>query len=463
MDTPAQQRQRAVELGLLHPIRPAGRAPARMALRDRMDHSGTPGVSIAVIRDGVLDWAQGFGVAEAGVPGAITPETRFQAASISKPVAAMTVLRLVEDGRLDLDEDVNEKLTAWHVPEDEHTVVEKVTLRRILTHTAGLGVHGFPGYAPGEPLPTVPQILDGERAANTDAVRVSEVPGTRWSYSGGGYTIAQQLVEDVTGHVFEDVARELVLAPIGMTHTMFHQPLLDELRSIAASGHHLDGSPIAGRYHTYPELAAAGMWTTPSDLAKLVIEVSESHAGRSNRVLSQAMTREMLTPESGSNALGYGVHGDAFGHGGSNEGFLSDLFMAIDGRGGAAIMTNGYGGEHLIPEIRRAIATAYDWPDRRQEEWKTANVDAGIYADYVGDYHDEGDATRIMRVFTRDGALFVDIPEFETCELHPGSEVEYFTAEYGSQVEFHRDGRGAVEALSRSGGPFRPTRWPRVR
>lgn len=471
MDAGALERQRAVEAGLTHAIRVTGRSPVTMALRDRMEHYRCPGVSIAVVRDGAIDWANGFGEADAERHVLTTAETRFQCASISKPVTAMTALRLVEEGRLDLDEDVNEKLTSWRVPDNAYTEREKVTLRRILTHTAGLTVHGFPGYTPGAPIPTTPQILDGEAPANTDAVRVDAEPGSRWGYSGGGYTVLQLLIEDITGEPFSQVTRDLVLSPVGMAHSAFAQPLPVELRAVAASAHVADGSVIDGKYNTYPELAAAGMWTTPSDLARLVIEVSESHAGRSNRVLSQAMTQEMLTPESGSNGLGFAVYGGSFGHGGGNEGFLSDLFMYVDGSGGAAIMTNGYGGEDLIPEVRRAIATVYDWPDRQPEEREVAAVDPAFYAQCVGTYRPEDGATREMRVFRQADALYVETTNLGTFELHPaelhpasepGTETAFFVAEYGSRFVFHRREGEVAHELERSGWPFANERWPRV-
>src|SRR6266851_5244466 len=230
----------------------------------RMAALHVPGASVAIIDGYRIVWAHGYGVMEFGSSNQVTPDTRFQAASISKPVAALAALKLVEEGKLSLDEDVNRKLKSWKVPENEFTREEKVTLRRLLSHSAGLTVHGFPGYDVDEKLPAVPQILDGMKPANTAAVRVDITPGTKSRYSGGGITVMQLLMTDVTGRTFPELMQALVLARIGMQHSTYQQPLPDESAESAATGHRENGDKIHGRWHIYPEMAAAGLWTTPT-------------------------------------------------------------------------------------------------------------------------------------------------------------------------------------------------------
>jgi CubicO group peptidase (beta-lactamase class C family) len=298
-DTSGSARIERVENGLLPGTIIKGQN-ASMKLADRMAFYKVPGVSIAVIDNGKLEWAKGYGVLEAGTTKGVTIETRFQAASISKPVAAMAALALVDQGKLSLDENVNLKLTSWQVPENEFTRTEKVTVRRLLSHSAGLTVHGFPGYAANEPVPSLTQIFDGQKPpANTDPIRVDILPGKQFRYSGGGYTVLQQLMIDVTGKPFPSLMQELLLSKIGMTHSRFDQPLAKELEPVAAAGHLPTAAVIRGRWHTYPEMAAAGLWTTPSDLALFAIELMESVQGKSNRVLSQEMSTQMLTKQSG--------------------------------------------------------------------------------------------------------------------------------------------------------------------
>jgi len=199
------QRIERVENGLLPPAVVKGETPAKMKLADRMRFYKTPAVSIALINDGRIEWARGYGMLEAGGKEQITPETLFQAASISKSLTAMLTLRLVEQGKLDLDSDVNKRLVSWKVPENEFTKEQKVTVRRLLAHTAGVTVPGFLGYEVGETLPTLRQILDGEKPANSAPIRVDMTPGGKFRYAGGGYVILQQLIMDVSGKSFPEL------------------------------------------------------------------------------------------------------------------------------------------------------------------------------------------------------------------------------------------------------------------
>ena len=217
----------------------------------------------------------------------------FQAGSISKPLAAMAALRLAQQGKLSLDADVNTLLTSWKLPAAPVAAGKAVTLRMLLTHTAGITVHGFPGYAQGAPVPTLVQVLNGEKPANTPAIRSEAVPGAGWNYSGGGFTIMQQTLIDVTKEPFAKLLQTTVLGPIGMKHSTYEQPLPQRFAEFAATPYHADSKPIEGGAHTYPELAAAGLWTTPSDLARYAIEVENSLQGKANHVLTQQMTQQM--------------------------------------------------------------------------------------------------------------------------------------------------------------------------
>lgn len=348
-----------------------------VALGERMARLGTPGLSVAVVEDSATVWSKGFGVRQAGDSDPVTSETLFQAGSISKQVAALGVLRLVERGELDLNTDVNTYLRSWNVPPVGDWQPE-LTLRQLLSHTAGLTVHGFPGYPAGRPLPTVPQILDGEPPANTDPVRVAIVPGTQYRYSGGGTTIVQQVLEDVTGVPFPVLMRELVLDPLGMHASTYEQPLPEPLRPRAASGHRAGGVPIPGGGHVYPEMAAAGLWSTASDLARFAIGIMRAWRGDAGAIVSREMARQMLTPIlptfapagvlDAFVALGLFVNDDRdeprFGHGGSDEGFTAQLYGWPAAGRAVAVMVNADtedGARQLIGEVVDAVATAHGW------------------------------------------------------------------------------------------------------
>lgn len=344
----------------------AGEPRLRLSLAQRMAHHRVPGVSVAVVEDGRIVWARGFGVKEAGGADSITPETIFQAASISKPIASLGTMVLVQQGRVTLDADVNESLRTWQVKSNALTATNKVTLRRIMSHSAGLTVHGFPGYAAGEPIPSVPHVLDGAKPANTGPVVVDVTPGTMFRYSGGGMTVMQHLVSELTGEPYPAFLRRTVLDPLGMTHSTYVQPLPASLAPQAATAHAADGTVIPGKWHAYPEMAAAGLWTTPSDLARMIIGVQEMYAGRSSVPLTQATVREMLTiTKPTPYGLGFGLEGAGdslrFAHGGSNEGYRC-IFIGWATRGqGVAIMTNSDNGSPLASEIIAALAEELGW------------------------------------------------------------------------------------------------------
>ena len=252
-----KQHIKEVEAGLLPNVVVKGDPHPGHSLSERMAALHVNGVSVAVIHRGVIEWAQGFGVMSVGGP-PVTPETLFQAGSISKPVAAMAALRQVQEGKLSLDVDVNTLLNSWKLPDAPVAGGKPVTLRELLTHTGGTTVHGFPGYAADAPVPTLVQVLNGEKPANTPAIRIEAAPGSKWNYSGGGYTIMQQVLIDVTKEPFPKLLHDTVLGPIGMTHSTYEQPLPAEMRASAATPYEVDGKPVAAGAHTYPEMAAAG-------------------------------------------------------------------------------------------------------------------------------------------------------------------------------------------------------------
>ena len=284
----------AVENGLRGSVIFEGDATWNIA--ERMQHYGVPGVSLAVIKDFKIHWVKHYGVTDKETGKAVNAKTLFQAGSISKPVAAYGALKMVEENQLSLDAPVNKQLQGWQIPENQFTKKQPVTLRYLLNHSAGLTVHGFGGYPPGEPVPTTIQILNGEAPSNSAAVRVDMQPGTQYRYSGGGYTVLQKLVADVSNKKYPKIMDDLVLSPLKMTQSTYLQPLPPKLIKYAAAGYLPNKEPVPGKRHTYPEMAAAGLWTTAEDLAKFAIDIQLGVKNGKSQILSQAMVSEMLTP-----------------------------------------------------------------------------------------------------------------------------------------------------------------------
>lgn len=364
LDSGIDARISRVEAGLLPAAAVAGKPVQPMPLSERMAALKVPGISIAVINHGAIEWARGYGLADVASGRTVNEHTRFQAGSISKSVTAMAAMSLVQAGRLSLDTDVNSQLGAWKLPDNEFTAQRKVTLRALLSHTAGVGVHGFHGYAADKPMPTLLELLDGKAPANSAPVRVENLPGSAWSYSGGGYEIVQLLVTETSRERFDLFLQHAVLDKIGMKESSFVLPA--EWEAVASNAHLADGSGVPGKWHRYPEMAAASLWTTPSDLARFVIEIQKSAAGKSNKVLSQKMTNDMLAP--GIEAFGLGLFlgektdaNASFYHGGGNQGFSNMMFAYTSTGQGAIVMTNGDNGSKLIDEVLRGIAREYGW------------------------------------------------------------------------------------------------------
>jgi CubicO group peptidase (beta-lactamase class C family) len=338
-----------------------------LTLPELMERMHVPGVSVAVIHDFKIHWAKGYGIADVETGAKVDTETMFQAASISKPVTAMAVLKQVQDGKFSLDDDINKILRSWQLTGGEFTKERPVTPRALASHTSGLGDgFGFPGYEPGAPLPSVVQILNGEKPSNVGRVFMERPPLQAIKYSGGGYTVLQLALTDTLQQPFPDILRDTVLKPIGMSNSAFEQPLSPAHDRNAARAHDGNGKTMGAKWHVYPELAAAGLWTTPTDLAKLAIEVQRSVYGGSNRVLSPAMTREMLSPMGvGDFGVGFVLakrgEGWYFLHNGSNWGFMCLLVAHKVNGYGVAVMTNADRGGVVMNEIKERVERAYGW------------------------------------------------------------------------------------------------------
>jgi CubicO group peptidase (beta-lactamase class C family) len=442
----------SIENGLLT-YRVVPGEPAR-SLEKRMSYYHVPGVSVAVIDNREILWAKGWGETETGSGRAVNPGTLFQAASVSKPVTSAGALRLAEQGLLSLDSNVNSTLSSWQIPDNKFTETEKVTLRRLLSHSAGTNVHGFPGYTYDEPVPGLVELLDGSGPSNTEAVRVRAIPGSEWRYSGGGTSIVQLMMSDVIDLPFEEVMKNEVLNPAGMNHSTFSQPIPEEFRSRAATGHYFNGKPVNGKYHIYPEQAAAGLWTTPSDLARFAIDIQRSYSGKEGRVLSPEMAQTMLSVESGSWGLGFSLQnteGDEFwfSHGGANEGFRSFFAMlGLSGKG-VVIMTNGDLGDDLTMELMRAISAEYELPGFDPVVREVIEMEMDVLEKYTGNYYitgDESSSDWVMQIQLLDTVLLAHIPSigWNKREIRPESENTFFFMENQGELKFLKNKEGEV-------------------
>ena len=444
-DTPRVAPSRPLDgLRLLPPVPVQG--DAGYSLAERMRHHRVEAVSVAVVRDFAVAWAEARGFADREAGQRATAATLFQAASISKPVTAAAVMRKAQGGELALDRDVNEYLRSWKLPANELTAKRAVSLELILSHGAGLTVHGFPGYGASASVPTVPQVLDGVPPANTAAVRVDVEPGTRSIYSGGGYTIAQLVMTDRFGAPFPELMQALVLGPAGMADSTFAQPLPPERLTAAAAGYRGDGMPVPGKRHTYPELAAAGLWTTAGDLARFAIAIQRSLRGDAGTLLAKETAARMVTPFTGEFALGFHVEtrrGETyFGHNGANEGFQAVLLAHRDKGYGVAVMTNSDNGVALAMEIVRGVARAEDWDGYLPAPPRVVVLPAAELEAIAGRYALNGDEAVVIEA--RDGRLSGTAPGVGRIGLLPTSRDSLVSRESEIVLDVERDGERVV-------------------
>lgn len=348
--------------------RAGGGELAALPIDVMMQKLGVPGMSIAVVRDTQIHWSKCYGVRDAASRAPVTPATRFQAASISKPLTAMAVLRLAQEGRIRLDGDVNAYLRNWSLKACRDCKGKPVTPRSLMGHVAGAeDGFGFPGYPPSVPLPTLVDILEGRSPSVTGAVSFTRPPFEDYKYSGGSYVVIQKMLTDLTGRRFEDLMHDLVLKPLAMENSTFEQPLPSKIAALAATAHSANGKRMDQPWHVYPEQSAAGLWTTATDLAAVVIEVQRSVQEGGGNLLRPQMAREMLTPI-GVGPFGAGFRlamiGDEwyFYHGGSNWGFEAHVRGHLRKGYGVAIMTNAQeSGARLINEVGSRLAESYGW------------------------------------------------------------------------------------------------------
>lgn len=404
-DDPTEFLRRHVETGLCEQVFIEG--DSTWTIEERMEHYGVHGVSIAVIDDFKIAWTKSYGVMDTTSKRPVTDSTLFQAASISKPVFTMAALKLVEQGAIKLDEDVNAQLTSWKMPENAFTAKEKVTLKRLLGHVAGTTVHGFQGYRHGDPLPTLVNILNGEAPSNSPAVVVDQIPGTAWRYSGGGYCVASQLILDAKGGTIPQHMNDLVLKPLGMSRSTYEQPLPGSMAHNAASGYVPDGSMTVGKWHIYPEISPDGLWTTATDLARWMIDLQKTIASDSGQVLRRPTALQMVEPYLDSNtAVGLMLDNKGseryFEHGGWNEGFCGQIYGHVKNGKGAVVLINANQPAFMF-EVIRSIARAYDWPEFVPQH-KAIPIDSTSLKAFTGRYRISND--NLVTIALRNGKLF---------------------------------------------------------
>jgi CubicO group peptidase (beta-lactamase class C family) len=430
-------------------------------LQDRMRHYHVKGLSIAVINNYQMVWAKGYGWANEKEQRPVTTNTLFKPGSISKTLNALGVLKLVQEKQLSLDKDINEYLTSWKFPYDSLSKGKKINLAHLLSHTGGLSVYGgFPGYSPNDILPTIPEILDGKAPANTPAVRSLFEPGLQFQYSGGGTIISQLILTENSHQSYEKFMYNRVLKPLGMLNSFYSAaPPSKQVFNKIATGYTKNGDTVAATFRIYPEQAPLGLWTTPTELAKYLIETQLSYKGRSSKLLNQEMTRLHLTPFIDQSAA-MGVftldkNGERyFFHDAANEGFRGMFYGSLDGGNGVIVFVNSDDGD-IILELLASVANVYDWKGfDKPQNINTIQLSDSVAAKYVGSYLYDGILAEVTK--KQDGLYYWT--QGQDVKMYFTSEKDFVNMEFLAEKSFLTNLNGMVTGFARkvNGKEFSP-------
>lgn len=428
---------------------------------DRMNYYKVPGVSIAVIKDYKIDWAKGYGLSDTSKNISVTTETMFSAGSISKFLMAVTALKMVENGQIELEKPINNYLTSWKITENDFTKKTPITLRMLLSHSAGTSQSSYFGFTPTQPLPTIVEILSGAKISETRPVVVNSKPNAAFRYSGGGSMIAQMALMDVSKKSFSNLTQTLLFDKLGMRNSTFEQPV-PSIFTKQSSWAYSSASWFKGMPYVYPQQAAAGLYTTPTDLAKFFIDVQKSYIGK-GKILSQATTKKMLTAQqnvsdgSYKEQIGIGPfliqrtdnkdpNGVYFEFTGVNAGFLAYGIASITNGNGVIIMLNsGDDVNGLGKEIRRAVAKTYNWTNFLPTEIQPINLTETELNKFAGRYRMATDEVLYLR--KEKNYLVENINEGNDIYCFPVTKDTIVFTDYNIKAGFKMNDKGEVISL----------------
>ena len=435
-DTQIQSEINAIENSLIKNIQIKD-SIKEFNILERMEFYSVPGVSIAVVENGKIKWAKGYGYANTDTETKVNANTLFQAGSISKPLSALAALKLFENDSLDLNKNVNDYLKKWQIPENKFTKIKKVTLEKLLTHTAGMTVHGFPGYKQTDDFPEIIDVLNGK--GNTPKIVVDTIPGSIWRYSGGGYTVIEKVIEDVSGLSFDEYMSKSILLPIGMKNSTYQQPITKVWQNNISAAYDGNGKLIKGLWNNYPEQAAAGLWTTASDLALYCIEIQDIIQGKKDGVLTKKTVDRMLTKHKNDWGLGPSLEKEKdsliFGHGGKNAGFTNDLKSYTYKGNAVVVMTNADNGGELISEIKNAVSKYYNWSISQPKTIEVVELSSDDLKQYLGKYELK-EQNLILEVQFKGNQLVITNTPIGNLNLLPMTNTKFIHIESDTIIEF---------------------------
>ena len=398
------------------------------SISERMEYYKVPAVSVAVMKQGKVEWSKAYGVKSFTSQESVDCNTLFQAGSLSKPVTMLAAMRMHEAGEIDLDKDINQYLKVYELPEGKQTVDNPVTFRNILKHTSGITSGGYRGYANDEGFPSDIEVLTKSGVTNSKLVEVLQVPGKELAYSGGGYTVAELAMQDVTQQSFKELMDIWILNPLKMSNADFAQPLPPTKHERVARGHSLDGKMVKGGWHDYPEQAAAGLWATATDMALFMIEIHKGYHGKS-AIFKKSMIMKMLSQPRDKHVYGFHIRGEGenllISHYGGTAGYTAGMHIYLESGDGLSYLTSsGNNGGALSQELEFAVSDIYGWPDFKQHNVTRRSVSSKALKNLAGQYSFGGWAINI-EFSESDNNITVVFPNNDRYQLIPTTDSEH--------------------------------------
>jgi CubicO group peptidase (beta-lactamase class C family) len=443
------KRIKAVETSLFRVVYLKGLKLEKLSLAGRMAFYKVPGVSIAAVDKNSVELARAYGVKDAQTQQQLTKDAVFQGGAFSQIIASAAALRLVEQGKLDLEGDIGRQLKSYELPPEAPS--RSLTPKALMTHSAGFSDQIFSGYAPDEPLPLLRQILDGEKPANNGPVWVPPARplAANAQYSESGYVLLQLLLEDVAAEPFASFVHRTVINPLAMSRSSFAAPLPAGLKSEAASGHLREGQTVPNLWNTYPESAAKGLWTTAPDFAAFLSDLLQAAMGKPGKVLSSGAARVMLSPQVENFGFGFLVEGMGddiqFNLRGKTRGFACYMVLYPAKGQGAVIMTNSDNGFFLIQEILAAFAEVYKWPHYKPEEKPVLRLAPESYQQYIGRY--EVNPNYVLDVTREDYYLVIRPTGQSPTRFYAESQTLFYSTDPYIRIQFLSDRMNGVDSL----------------
>jgi CubicO group peptidase (beta-lactamase class C family)/thioredoxin-related protein len=409
-------------------------------LSNSMINYNIPGLSLAVINEGKIEWSHTY--ANDNFPEQkLNDSTIFQAASLSKPVTVLAALRMYTAGAIDLDENIQNYLKRFIIPQGKQTDDNPVTFRNIFAHTSGLTAGGYQGYARDFEVPSDIEILKGATGVNSQPIEVLSKPNEILAYSGGGYTLAEVALQDIHNDTFSNLMKTWILDPVGMKHSEFTQPLIVKDSSKIAKGHTQSGKVLDGGWRNHPEQAAGGLWSTSTDLANFLIEIYKAYQGK-NSVFSTSAIKTILNQERDGHIYGFIVdrsnNGFAITHYGGNAGYRTGMTIDLTTGNGLVYLINSDNGAALGNELLLSASKLYRWNHFNRIEVRKENIETTLLKTIVGNYKCNSEVDLSITFSNTNNQISLHFPNGDEYKLVPivSENLDFIHPNTGIQISF---------------------------